>query len=67
MATRFLREDIESCQKTVFLGTSFLRNSGITSALIAINSPFYAHFKANKMPFPVTSYINASKVFTPDL
>jgi hypothetical protein len=52
-ATRFLRVDIQSCQKTNFLGTSCLRKSGITSALIEVQSSFYANFKANKMPFPV--------------
>jgi hypothetical protein len=53
MATR---ADIQSCQKTRFLATSCLRKSGITSALIEIQSSFYAHFKANKMPFPVSYY-----------
>jgi hypothetical protein len=51
MATRFLKADIQSCQKTHFLGTSCLTKSGITSALIEIQSSFYAHFKATKMPF----------------
>jgi hypothetical protein len=57
-ATRFLRADIQSCQKTRFLATSCLRKSGITSALIEIQSSFYAHFKANKMPFIVIYYTN---------
>jgi hypothetical protein len=58
MATRFLTADIQSCQKTSFFGTSCLRKSGITSARIEIQSSFYAHFKANEMPYPMTYYIN---------
>jgi hypothetical protein len=58
MATRFLRADIQICQKTRFLGISCLRKSGIRSALIEIQSSFYANFKANKMPFPMTYYTN---------
>jgi hypothetical protein len=58
MATTFLRADIQSCQKTRFLATSCLRKSGITSALIEIQHSFYAHFKENKMPFPMTYYTN---------
>jgi hypothetical protein len=58
MATRFLRADIQSCPKIHSLGTSCLRKSGITSALIQIQSSFYAHFKANEMPFPMTYCTN---------
>jgi hypothetical protein len=58
MATTFLRADIQTCQKTNFLGTGCFRKSGITSALIEIQSSFYAHFKANKMPFPMIYYTN---------
>jgi pantothenate kinase len=59
MATRFLRSDIQSCQTTNFLGTSCLRKKrGITSTLTETQSSFYAHFKANKMPFPMTCYRN---------
>jgi hypothetical protein len=55
LATRFLKAGIQSSQKTRFLATR-RRKSGITSALIEIQSSHYAHFKANKMPFPVTYY-----------
>jgi hypothetical protein len=49
MATRFLRVDIQSCQKNCFfLGTNYLRKSNITSSFIELQSLFYAHFKANK-------------------
>jgi hypothetical protein len=58
MATTILRADIQSRKKNSFFGTSCLRKSGITSALIAIQSMFYAHFKANKMPFLMTCYTN---------
>jgi hypothetical protein len=61
MATSFLRADIQNCQKTRFFGTSCLRKSGVTSALIEIQGSFYAHFKANKMPFPMTYYTNIFK------
>jgi hypothetical protein len=59
MATRFLRADIQSCQKnSFFLATSCLRKSGITSALTEIQSSLYARFKASRMPFPMTYYTN---------
>jgi hypothetical protein len=58
MATTFFRADIQSRQKTSFLAQVVLKKSGITSALIEIQSSFYAHFKANKMPFPMTYYTN---------
>jgi hypothetical protein len=58
MTTKFLRADIQSCQKTHFFGTSCLRKSGITSVIIEIQSSFYTHFRANKMPFPMTCYTN---------
>jgi hypothetical protein len=58
LATTFLRADIQNCQKTHFLATSCLRKSGITSALIELQSLFYANFKDNKMPFPMTYYTN---------
>jgi hypothetical protein len=58
MATRSSRADIRICQKTLFLGTSCPRRSGITSALIQIQNSLYTHFKANKMQFPVTYYTN---------
>jgi hypothetical protein len=72
MATRVLRADIQSCQKTSFLARSCLWKSGITSTLIELQSSFYAHFKANKMPFPTTYYTNTFstvvfKVFKFDL
>jgi hypothetical protein len=66
MATTFLRPDIQSFKKTCFLATSCQRKSGITSALNEIQSSFYAHFKANKMPFPIDllhQYIQHSYVF----
>jgi hypothetical protein len=66
MATRLLRADIQICQITRFLTTSFLRKSGITSTLIEIQSLFYSHFKANEMPFPMAYYTNMfSKVMYP--
>jgi hypothetical protein len=59
VATRFLPADIQSCQKKLsFFSTSCLRKSGIPSALIEIQSSFYAHFKANKMLFPMTYSTN---------
>jgi hypothetical protein len=58
MATSFLASGIQSCQKTRFFGTSCLRKSGITSAQIEIQSSFYAHFKANEMPFLLTYCTN---------
>jgi hypothetical protein len=58
MATRFLRADIQNCQKISFLGTRCLGKSGITSAVIEIQSLFYADVKANKIPFPTTYYTN---------
>jgi hypothetical protein len=54
----FWEQTSKVVRKLVFLATSCLRKSGITSALIEIQSSFYAHFKANKMPFPVTYYTN---------
>jgi hypothetical protein len=64
IATRFLTADIQSCPKTRFLGTSCLRKSGISSALIEMQSSFYAHFKANKMPFPMTYYTDIFSTVT---
>jgi hypothetical protein len=58
IATKFLTADIQSCQKMRFVGKSCLRKSGITSARIQIQSSFYAHFKANEIPFPITCYTN---------
>jgi hypothetical protein len=58
MVNRFLKADIWSCQKTCFLGTSSLRKSGIPSVLIEIQDSFYAQFKSNKMPFPMSYYTN---------
>jgi hypothetical protein len=58
MATRFLRADIQNCQKTCVLATSCLRKNSMTSALVEIRSSFYANFKANKMPFPLTYWTN---------
>jgi hypothetical protein len=58
LATRFLRADIQSWQKTCFLGTSCLRKSGTTATLTKIQSSFYPHFKANKIMFPMTYYTN---------
>jgi hypothetical protein len=67
MATGFLRIDIRSCQKKVFFvwrgGTSYLGKSGITSALIEIQSSFYVHSRDNEMPFPVTSIYSAQLCF----
>jgi hypothetical protein len=58
-ATRFLRADIWICRKKKsFLVASWLRKSGITSALTQIQNLFYAHFKADKMPFQMTYYTN---------
>jgi hypothetical protein len=57
MSTRLLRADIQNCRKT-FFGTHCLRKSGIISALIHIQNSFYAHFKANKTPFPMIYYTN---------
>jgi hypothetical protein len=62
MATRFFRADIRSCQP-VFRAQVALEKSGITSGLIEIQSLFYAHFKANKIPFPVTCYTQHRYVF----
>jgi hypothetical protein len=45
--------DILSC---LVLGKCCLRESGMTSALIETQSSFYAHFKANKMPFMMPYY-----------
>jgi hypothetical protein len=56
MVTRFRRADVQKCQETLFLGTSCLRKNGISSAIIETQGSFYAHFKANKMPFPMTYY-----------
>jgi hypothetical protein len=39
------------------MGKGFHRESGI-SPLIQAQSSFYAHYKVNNMPFPVTYYIN---------
>jgi hypothetical protein len=58
MTTRFLTADIQICQKTSLFGTSCLRKSGITSTRIEEQILFYAHFKANEMPFPMTYYTN---------
>jgi hypothetical protein len=59
MATRFLRADIQRCQKNYWGGgTSCLSKSDITTDLIEIQSLFYAHFKSNKIPVPVTYYTN---------
>jgi hypothetical protein len=58
LATGFLRADIQSCKKIHFLGTGSRRKSGITSAVIEIQSSFYAHFKAKKLPLSVTYYTN---------
>jgi hypothetical protein len=58
MDTRFLAADIQSCQKTRFFGTSCLGKSCITSARIEVQSSFYADFKTNEMPFPVTCCTN---------
>jgi hypothetical protein len=44
--------------KNLFFGTSCLGKSGITSALIEIQSSLYAQFKANKMPSPVICHTN---------
>jgi hypothetical protein len=46
------------------LGTSCLRKSAITSALIEIQSSFYAHFKANKTLCPMTCYANIFSTVT---
>jgi hypothetical protein len=60
MPTGFLTADVQFCKKKkrAFFGTSCLRKSGITSARIKIHSSFYAHFKANEMPFPMTYCTN---------
>jgi hypothetical protein len=58
MTTRFLTADIQIVKKRVFFGTICIRKSGITFARLEIQSSFYAHFKANKMPFPMNYYAN---------
>jgi hypothetical protein len=68
METRCLTADIQNCQKTCSVGISCLRKSSITCALIEIQSSFYAHFKANKMPFPMTYYaIYSAQLYTQGL
>jgi hypothetical protein len=56
MATRFFTADIQSYQKTRFLATSCLRKSGITSALMQIQTHFMLISKLIKCDFqwPVT-------------
>jgi hypothetical protein len=58
MATRFWTADIKFVKKHVFFGTGCLREIGVSSVWIEIHSSFYAHFKANEMPFPMTYYTN---------
>jgi hypothetical protein len=54
IATRFLRANIQNCKKkTRFFSTRCLRKSVITSALIEIQSSFYAHFKC-PFQWPIT-------------
>jgi hypothetical protein len=58
ITTRLLTADIQRCQKTRYWPQVVLEKSGITSAMIDIQSSFYAHFKASKMPYPMTYCTN---------
>jgi hypothetical protein len=52
----FESRHLKLSKKLVFLATSCLIKSGVTSALIERESSFFAHFKANKIPFIMTYY-----------
>lgn len=56
MGPRILRVDTWSCQKICFLVTSYLRKSGIISAVIETRNSFHAHFKAKKLPILMIYY-----------
>jgi hypothetical protein len=57
MVTDFLRADKHICQNKLVSGTNYLRNYGITSALLEVIGSF-THLKANKMPFQIVFHIS---------